>query len=340
MIPHMRWQSIVLGLGIAVAACILAGGDDSYPAVPAGMGTPDPARIAWPDDEPASTAQIALGHLLFFDTRLSGTGTVSCATCHDPAKGLADGLAKSIGAHGERLGRNTPGLSNVAFGSVFFWDGRADSLEQQALGPITNSHEMAMQSEDLVPRLQRVREYRERFAAAYPEGLSLDTVAKALAAFERTLISRTSAFDRYVAGDREALSASARRGMVLFAGEANCVVCHRGPNFTNDSFRNIGLDDQTDLGRAAIQSGSSLKAAFKTPTLRNVALTAPYFHDGSAATLEEVVSHYSLGGVLPRDPILTQLGLHEQEQRDLVAFLHSLTAPITVTRPVLPKDEP
>ena len=336
----MRWQSIVFGMTIVAAACLLSGGDDSYPAVPAGLGTPDPKSITWPDDEPASAAQIALGRQLFFDSRLSGTGTVSCATCHDPAKGLADGRVKSLGAHGERLGRNTPGLANVAFGSVFFWDGRADSLEQQALGPMTNAHEMDLPRDQIVPHLQRVRAYRDSFATAYPEGLTLVSIAKAIAAFERTLISRTSPFDRYAAGDHEALSPAARRGMVLFAGEANCVVCHRGPNFTNESYRNIGLPDQSDLGRAAIQPGATLKAAFKTPSLRNVALTAPYFHDGSVATLEEVIRVYSEGGVLPRDPILTQLGLHPNEQRDLVAFLQALTAPIDVTRPPLPTDDP
>lgn len=337
----MRWQSLVTVAGIIAAACILAGGDDSYPAVPAALGTPDPARMQVSDREPATSAQIALGRQLFFDPRLSGNRTISCATCHDPAQGFADGMAKGLGAHGERLPRNTPGLTNVGFNTIFFWDGRADSLEEQALGPITNPHEMDLPRTQIVPRLQQVKGYRDGFAAAFKDGLTIDSVAQALAAFERTLISRDSPFDRYAAGDREALSPEARRGMVLFAGEANCVVCHHGPNFTNDSFHNIGLEVQSDPGRAAIQPGASLQAAFKTPTLRNVALTAPYFHDGSAATLEEVVRIYGKGGLgLPRDPLLTELGLRASEQRDLVAFLHALTAPIDVTRPVLPADEP
>ena len=337
----MRWQSLVTASAIIAVACILGGGDDSYPAVPAALGTPDPARLLVSEDEPATPAQVALGRQLFFDPRLSGNGTISCATCHDPARGFADGMVTGLGAHGERLSRNTPGLTNVGFGTRFYWDGRAESLEEQALGPITNPHEMDLPREQIVPRLQQIKGYRDGFAAAFKDGLNVDSVTQALAAFQRTLISRDSPFDRYAAGDREALSPEARRGMVLFAGEANCVICHHGPNFTNDSFHNIGLKDQSDPGRAAIQPGASLQAAFKTPTLRNVALTAPYFHDGSATTLEQVIRIYDQGGLsLPRDPLLTGLGLRASKQRDLVAFLHALTAPISVTRPVLPADEP
>ncbi len=334
-LTFMRWQTAVVIVGVTVAVFGLTGGDDSYPGVPASLGTPDPTRIRWPDDEPATAAQIELGRHLFFDPRLSASKTISCASCHDPAQGFSDGLAKGLGASGERLARNTPGLSNVGFGTLFFWDGRADSLEQQALGPITNLQEMALPSDAIVPRLQTVPGYRDGFASAYDDGLNLTNVTRALAAFERTLISRDSPFDRYAAGEREALSPEARRGLSLFVGEANCIACHHGPNFTNDAFHNVGLADQRDPGRSAIVAGASLQAAFKTPSLRNVALTAPYFHNGSIQTLEEVIRMYEKGGQAhPRDPLLKPIGLTAGEQRDLVAFLNGLTSPIVVTRPI------
>ena len=342
----MTWRhAVVLGLAATLAALVLAGGDDSYPAVPASIGTPGP--IPWPDGEEASAAQIALGRQLFFDPRLSASGTLSCASCHDPAKGLADGLPRSRGVTGNLLTRHTPALVNPAWGTVFFWDGRATSLEQQAMGPITHPQEMGQPRERILPRLQRVRAYREGFAAAYPAGgelpagLALETLSHAIASFERTLVSRGSAFDRYAAGDRQALDASARRGLALFAGAADCVACHRGPNFTDQSFHNLGHADQGDPGRGAVMAGASLNGAFKTPSLRNVALTAPYLHDGSLATLDEVVAFYDRGGDRsPHDPLVTRLGLSGQERNDLVAFLTALSDPIRVERPALPPDDP
>ena len=330
---RMRWTTIGVLLGIGTAAFFCSGGDDA-PATPAALGTPDPARILWPDDEPATAAQIALGRQLFFEPRLSRDSTMSCATCHDPAQGWADGRITTRGHRGKILQRNTPGLTNVAFGSIFYWDGRAASLEEQALGPLTHPDEMALTREEIVPRLEP---YRAHFASAFPhEGLTVETAVRAIASFERTLISRNSAFDRYRAGEHAALSPAARRGMLVFE-EASCTFCHHGPNFTNQAFHNIGVRDEGDPGRFAIQTGATLRGAFKTPSLRNVALTAPYFHNGSAATLAEVVAFYNRGGDAPgKSPLIFPLGLSVAEQADLVAFLEALTDPIVVERPTLP----
>lgn len=335
----MRWRIAAVWAGLVLGALALSGADDSYPLVPSDIGTP--GAIPWPDGEVATAAQIDLGRQLFFDPRLSGTGTVSCATCHDPAKGFADGLVRSVGARGQRVPRHTPALVNLAWTTVQFWDGRTTDLEQQALGPITNPLEMDLPRERLIPRLQRVPGYRSGFAVAYPEGLTETSVTNALASFERSLVSRHSPFDRYAAGERTALDPAARRGLALFLDQANCVACHRGPNFTNQSFHNLGLRDQSDPGRAAIMPGATLQAAFKTPSLRNIALSAPYFHDGSAATLAEVVAFYNRGGDSDvKSPHISALGLSDEEQRDLVAFLEALTDPMVVERPTLLPDDP
>jgi cytochrome c peroxidase len=333
----MRWTPIAILAGIAGAALILGAGDAATP-VPEMLAPLDPARLPWPEGEPATAAQIALGKQLFFDPRLSANRTMSCASCHDPRKGFSDGLPTGKGVHGDRLARATPPLSNVGFGTLFFWDGRAASLEEQALGPVTNPKEMDLPLEQILPRLAP---YRTAFAAAYPDGgLDLDHVRHALASFERTLVSSNSPFDRYARGDHGALTPQQQRGMRLFAGEAGCVACHRGPRFTTDSFQNIGLANQSDAGRGGIMPGATLHAAFKTPSLRNVALTAPYFHDGSAKTLAEVVAFYNRGGDdAAKTPLVTALGLSAPEQEELIAFLEALTDPITVTAPELPPDE-
>lgn len=333
------WQLARVGVWLVLMMGILSGADDAYPLVPPSLGTP--GAIPWPDGEVPSAAQIALGHQLFFDRRLSGTGTISCVTCHDPSRGFADGLVKGQGAHGERLSRHTPALVNLAWGTLFFMDGRSPNLEQQALGPIVNPHEMDLPREQMVPRLQQVPGYRDGFATAFPDGLTIDNVIYSLASFERTLVSRNSPFDRYSAGDKTALNSDARRGLTVFLDQGNCIACHRGPNFTNQSFHNLGLRDQDDPGRAAIMPGTTLQAAFKTPSLRNVALSAPYFHDGSAATLADVVAFYNRGGDQPpTNPQITELGLSAEDQRALVAFMESLSDPIVVTPPVLPPDAP
>jgi cytochrome c peroxidase len=250
-------------------------------------------------------------------------------------------MATGMGTMGNKLGRNTPHLYNLAWNTVFFWDGRATSLEEQALGPIEAPGEMNMPLEQLLPKLQQVPFYAKTFAEVYPgTGMTRDTLARAIAAFERTLISANSPFDRFMQGDTAAMSPAAMRGLQLFTGKANCAACHNGPNFTDESFHNIGVSGQ-DKGRAAIIQDPSLAGAFKTPGLRNVLLTAPYMHDGSVPTLEEVVRFYNAGGKHPQgvSEEIKPLHLTEDEIFDLVAFLGTLTDPLVINRPHIPADQ-
>ncbi len=303
------------------------------------IGTPSLDDIEYPDDEPHSHAEVELGKKLFFDTRLSKNQTQSCATCHNPDLGFSDGVSKSMGSEGKRVGRNAPHLYNLAWSSVFFWDGRASTLEQQALGPIEAPGEMNMPLAELLPRLEAVPYYMKAFKTVYGvSSIQPQEIARAIAAFERTLISMNSPFDKYMAGDKTAMIPSAVRGMKLFQGKANCTACHDGPNFTDDSFHNIGVADK-DKGRAAIINDNSLSKAFKTPGLRNIVFSAPYMHDGSEKTLEDVVRFYNRGGDKKKgiDPLIKPLSLTEQEINDLVAFMGALTDPVVVQRPELPK---
>jgi len=305
-------------------------------AVPA-LATPNPATIDYPDGAPPSAAEIDLGRQLYFEPRLSGNGTMSCATCHNPDIGMGDGMTKGLGAKANRLGRNTPHVYNLAWSAVLFWDGRAGSLEEQALGPIASKDEMDLPIEQAVARLKNIPGYQRQFTAVYgASGVTGENLGKAIAAFERTLVSRNSAFDRHLAGDKAALSPEAVRGLALYQGKANCIACHNGPNLTDDSFHNLGMKDE-DIGRGKLDAAPHLKGAFKTPGLRNVVLTAPYMHDGSLPTLEAVVQFYNRGGDRPTsDPLVRKLDLSDAEVRDLVTFLGSLTDPLKVDVPVLP----
>lgn len=288
-----------------------------------------PAEVPYPADNKPHARRTALGEKLFFDKRLSGSNSMSCATCHDPAKGWSDSLPTAIGAGGHVLGRATPTILNTAYNAVQFWDGRARTLEQQAVGPIVAAGEMNQNMDELINELKRVKSYRTMFKGAYPgEGITADTIAKALAAYERTIVSQTSPFDKWVKGDKKAISASAQRGFKLFEGKANCTACHMDWNFADDGFHNIGLAKQDDKGRFAHIPVKVLRGAFKTPTLRNVTLTAPYFHDGSAKTLMEVMEHYNKGGVdlgKGLDPNMKPLKLSKKEMQDVVEFMKTLT---------------
>lgn len=303
-----------------------------------GLGTPDVDDIEYPDDEPHSKAEIQLGKQLFFDTRLSKNNNQSCATCHNPELGFSDGLDKGIGTSGTILGRNAPHIYNLAWGVSFFWDGRAATLEEQALGPIMSEAEMQMTPEITLSRLEKISDYTKAFSTIYEDGLTFENVGRAIAAFERTIISDNSAFDQYIAGNSTAMSPSAIRGLNLFVGKGNCIACHDGPNFTDESFHNIGLADG-DLGRYEISKDKSQLGAFKTPGLRNIIFSAPYMHDGSLGTLQEVVEHYNQGA--PNVPnvskLIKPLNLSKQEVADLVAFMAALTDPVVIERPTLPK---
>mgnify|MGYP005984867629 CR=1 FL=1 len=302
------------------------------------LGTPDRDDIEYPDDDAPSQQEVELGKILFFDTRLSINNKQSCATCHNPDLGFGDGVAAGSGTMGGPLGRNTPHIYNLAWSSIFMWDGRKASLESQALGPIEAPGEMNMPLDTLLPKLNAVPFYQQQFKAIYGSStITRENLGKAIAAFERTIISDNSAFDKYIAGDKDAMSAAAIRGLALFETKANCVKCHDGANFTDDSFHNIGIKG-SDVGRDAIMQSPGMKGAFKTPGLRNTLLTSPYMHDGSLASLEEVIRFYNKGGdnAQGRSKLIEPLQLTEIEIQELVAFLGALTDPVVIERPSIP----
>ena len=286
-----------------------------------------------PEDNPLTIGKIALGERLFFDTVLSSDGIVRCASCHRPDHAFADSAAVSPGAFGRRGKRNAPALVNRAYGRAFFWDGRATTLEEQVLHPIQDSVELGQPLPTLVRRLAADRSYSADFERAFSRPISASTIAGALASYVRTLRSGNAPVDRWRDGESSALSNEARRGLSLFTGRANCVACHVGPNFADEDFHNTGIAARTaryavfDSGRARITGNLEDLGAFKTPTLREVARTAPYMHDGSLATLESVVAFYDSGGVASNhlDPEIRPLGLTPEQRRDLVAFLEALT---------------
>lgn len=300
-----------------------------------------PAAVPQPADNVANPERVELGKKLFFDPRLSGSNFISCATCHNPALGWSDGQRTAIGHGMQVLGRATPTILNTAYQRAQFWDGRAGTLEEQALGPIVAAGEMNQPLDELIAELKAIPGYEKSFAAAYPgEGITTQSIAKAIAAFERTVIAGESDFDRWLAGKPGAMSREALWGFVVFKGKGNCTACHTGHNFTDDKFHNIGLKGVDNPGRFAVDPKPALKGAFKTPTLRDVALTAPYMHNGAYATLEEVVDHYDAGGFenggTPSED-MKPLNLSKEDKRALVAFLKTLTGDATaVTVPRLP----
>lgn len=297
-----------------------------------------------PPDNPLTSLRVELGQALFFDPRLSAKGMMSCASCHNPALGWADGRPTAVGHDMKILGRATPTIVNAAFNPLQMWDGRKVSLEDQALGPFQSADEQNLPLEELESRVRAIPGYVDMFRQAYPEEpVSRATIAKAIASFERTILSQDAPFDRWRGGDRNALSASAQRGFALFTGKANCALCHQGFNFTDNGFHNIGLTEaggDADPGRFAHKKVAVLKGAFKTPTLRDIALTAPYMHNGAYATLQEVVAHYDRGGDAKDnlDANMKPLGLTAEERRDLVEFMRALSsAPRMVVVPQLPQ---
>lgn len=296
----------------------------------------------FPDDNKLTPARELLGRTLFFDPRLSASDWISCATCHNPAFSWGDGLAKGLGHEMKTLGRRTPTILNLAWAEPLFWDGRAATLEEQALGPIVSPGEMNLPLDRMLAKLKGIEGYAPLFAAAYPgEPLSENTVAKALATFERTIVSGTAPFDRWAAGDEGAISDSAKQGFVLFNTKANCAKCHAGWRFTDDSFHDIGIKDG-DVGRGKIHPDIEINQfAFKTPTLRNADRRAPFMHDGSAKTLLDVVEHYDRGGAVKRPSLSNEikpLNLTAAEKADLVAFLKTLTSvDKSVEIPALPR---
>jgi len=294
-----------------------------------------------------SPEKAELGRLLFFDPILSKNQDMSCATCHNPSLGFSDGLQTANGLDGSPLVRNSMSLWNAGYETTLFWDGRAKTLEEQMSVPLHGENEMAGSDEEMVNRLQEIPEYVKLFETAYgPDSVSVENVQSAIAAFERTLISNNSPFDKYAAGQFDALTAQQRRGLNLFRSAATrCFECHAAPTFSNDNFFVTGVPDLTgqahDAGRATIATDGK-NGAFKSPTLRNVALTAPYMHNGAFQTLEEVIDFYSKGGGRDAgfevDRQIVPFELSPQEKEDLISFLYALTDESAL--PEVPKSVP
>ena len=314
-------------------------------------------------DNPVNEAKIELGRLLYFDPILSGDDSVSCAHCHHPDLGLSDNRGLSMGIGGEGLGRDrqggevlrrgSPTVWNSAFNHLQFWDGRAEDLEEQAGKPITDAKEMAEDPERLVGQLKANEEYVALFQSAFDgdDPVTFQNVTYAVGAFERTLLSQNSRFDQYARGDRSALSESERRGLNVFRSlKTRCFECHNMPTFANPDFKVIGVPDPEDmdapdLGRSEIAGGPGYDRAFKVPTLRNVALTAPYMHNGAFETLTEVIEFYERGAGLGEgmdlpnmDDKIRVFTLQPQERQDLVAFMHALTD--ESAKPAIPERVP
>ena len=283
-----------------------------------------------PPENPVTEEKIELGRRLFFERGLSADGTLACADCHRPELGSSDGRRVARGVGGREGTRNTPAIVNRTYGRSFFWDGRIRTLEEQVVQPIQNRAEMAADLAEVVARLRRDRRYRAGFERAFAAPPDARNLAYALASFVRVLLSGNSAYDRYEAGDRAALDGAAVEGLRLFRGRARCASCHSGSNLSDEEFHNTGVawrSGAADLGRSGVTGRSEDRGKFKTPTLRDAALTAPYMHDGSLATLEQVVDHYDAGGGADpgRDPALRPLQLTSGEKGSLVAFLKALT---------------
>jgi cytochrome c peroxidase len=300
-----------------------------------------PAEAPYPSGNAPTAERVLLGKALFFDPRLSGSGSISCASCHNPGFSWGDGLPRAIGQERKQMKRRTPTVLNAAWAELLFWDGRAESLEEQALLPIQASGEMNLPLKKMLAAIVLNAGYQRLFAAAYPgEVVELRTVAKAIASFERTVVSGVAPFDFWVGGDEGAISEEAKRGFDLFNNKARCASCHTGWAFTDYGFHDIGTEGD-DLGRGAeLPKLEAMQHAFKTPTLRNVVERAPYLHDGSVASIEEAIDAYDRGGRVARNgvaPDVRPLHLTAAEKKAVVAFLHTLSSidpPVAI--PMLP----
>jgi cytochrome c peroxidase len=330
----MKAANTVAGAAALVLAIVVCHGSDE-PKAPLGL-----IPVTYPADNPYSPAKADLGRYLYFDKRLSSDGTVACATCHDPSHGFTDGAPVSTGIRGQRGNRSAPTVINRAYSLAQFWDGRAATLEEQAKGPIANPIEMGNTHDAMCTSLGKIQGYRGMFKKAFSsEEITVDRVAQAIATFERTVLSGNSPYDRYKAGNKKAMTVAQVRGMSVFFDKAKCDSCHEGINFTLNAYANLGVGidkPQPDVGRFAVTKDPADWGAFKTPTLRDVAKTAPYMHDGSLANLHQVVNYYDKGGVPNKNlsEKIKPLHLKEQEKEDLVAFLNALSGDVTpVTAP-------
>ncbi len=324
------------------------------------LGTPRYDEIEWPDDEEATPALIRLGKTLFFDSRLVPNGQQSCGSCHDPSTGYSDGMAKDFKGHSKwkRAKRNSPMINNLAWEPIIHWDGRTsdgkcfipeDTKQEVCFPPLEAQAFKSMKKRKVythfMPKIAVIPEYQKMFKAAFPPNgeITHANMAWAIGAFERSLLSNDSPFDKYLAGNTHAMNESAIRGMKLYEGKANCIKCHNGSNFSDSGFHNIGLEGK-DRGRAKIMEKnkdkdfSDFEGAFRTPGLRNTALTAPYMHDGRFGTLEDVVKYYNTGegGHINQSNQIKPLHLTDREVWDVVMFLYALTDPVKIEMPVVP----
>jgi cytochrome c peroxidase len=288
--------------------------------------------VVIPADNPLTNEKVELGRLLVFDKRLSQDNTIACMSCHLAKFAFTDGKPVATGIRGQKGGRSAPASINRVFSSAQFWDGRAATLEAQSVGPFTNPIEHGFANYDVMrAKMMKIAGYRKLFKQAFGEdNITIDNVGRAIASFQRTILSGNSPADRFDQGQEAgAISAEAQHGLLLFREKARCTKCHSGFNFTDEKFHNLGLgwdDNKVDLGRYMVTKNAEDIGAFKTPTLREVARSAPYTHDGRFKTLEEVVNFYNQGGVKNphQDPLIIPLELTDEEKHDLVQFLHTL----------------
>jgi len=287
-----------------------------------------PEGIPSPSSNPLTEDKANLGKTLFFDARLSRDNNMSCATCHAPDKRWSDGRLRPLGSEHVTNARRTPTVLNSAWLSALMWDGRAGSLEAQAVLPITTPHEMNFDIPSVIARLESIQGYRPLFTQAFGDAtVNKKRITEALASFERTLVSNTSPFDRWVAGDENAISERSKHGFKLFTGKAQCVSCHKSWRFTDDSFHDIGLRTD-DLGRGAKvpPQVTLMQYAFKTPSLRDLPINGPYMHDGAMGGLNEVIKHYEKGGIERKSRSLEMkpFELTEAERLSLIEFVQTL----------------
>lgn len=326
---HFQWALLA---GVTFAAAILAGdrpGPIPKDTLPEKLNCTE-APLGLDALPPIKEAHVQLGRRLFFDPILSADNTVACASCHHPDHAFASAEPRPRGIRGQVHSRRAPTLINRAFGSAFFWDGRTATLEEQALMPIADPKEMGSSVSEAVAKISKSQEYKAAFEAAFDDGVTAANLGRALASFERTLMRGNSPVDQFRRnGQHAALTPLERHGLWLYESKGQCWKCHSGPNFTDEEFHNTGVGWGTmnaDVGRLAVTKKEDDRGKFKTPTLRGAALRAPFMHDGSLKTLEDVIEFYSKGGTNnPHlDPKMTPLNLSKDEVLALVAFLKAL----------------
>ncbi len=346
---------IVLG-GLVMGSFVIAADNQAPPITTVNVQSLGPERLGnlppvmVPNDNPQTDAKVLLGKQLYYDKRLSKDSTIACATCHSPTMGWSDAGPTSEGIKSQRGGRRAPPVVNAAYSPLQFWDGRAPSLEEQAKGPIANPIEMGNTHDDMLRTVGYNQGYVDAFKNVFgTTPITLDQVAKAIAAYERTIVTTDSPFDRYVRGDQSALTKLETKGLEIFNGKGRCTLCHWGSYFSDGRFHNLGVAPaagaKTDIGRQAVTKDTSDVGKFKTPTMRDVASRAPYLHNGTEKTLDDVIRLYNRGGGpddTNLDPLMLPMGLSQKEIGALVAFLNRAavsTNPSVANEKPIPPDE-